>query len=379
MALVSDIEIVLILVVADILSLLGSHSCTVAYYNPVDQKAFIIPNPDGFYATPSTITPEDSDSGHSDTVGRAWYASRDQITGFFESVELNTIPLKESMLRFLVHIAEDYTGKSVRDVVLVTAIDHTDQQKALIEKILKQNMGLNVLQTVSEPLCACVAYGLDKASVKSEEDSAQQPLDDDEAFDKQEIILVADFGFKTSTATLISRQTHSGLLTLLHSETSDQIGGAQIDQTVLELMIAEINRKHFNNRMAKEYREIFSDQASNPVRKLKQTMDELKTTLSNRDKANISIESLIDGIDVHLEISRAKFEQGAEKVLNQSTGLIDSCVSNAKRNKLLPPDFTIAGIGRVILTGGISRVIRLKQIILKHLAITDENVKDKML
>lgn len=348
---------------------IGSHSCTVAYYNANDQKASIVSNPDGFYATPTTITPIETDHGIIDTVGRVWNSSNNQKTMFFGSTtnDRKQELMVESMIKYMIHIAEDYTGKSVDNILLITPINYTSDQNQVLERIISVNLRLNVLQMISEPLAACLAYEFDKP-IKMEANS-------DQPEGKREIILVLDYGFQTSRASLVIRHSNTGLFTILHSETSDTVGGDQIDQCILEYVISEISKKYFNNRLSAEQKQIFSDPNSRVVRKLKQCIETAKNTLSTPsvNKTSISIESLLDGIDVSIDVLRARFDMAAEKVVNQAPVVIQKCLENAKKLKIPLSSSPTSDIDKVILVGGTSKVIKLKQVVLKQLGIAEDD------
>jgi molecular chaperone DnaK (HSP70) len=355
---------------------IGSHSCTVSYYNPSDQKSVIISNPDGLYATPTTITPVETDHGLIETVGRAWYTSPDQKTMFFESLEKKNVPLMEKMLKFMIHIAEDFTGKVVDNILLVTPVYFTSEQNTVLENIITKNLNLTLSQIIPEPVAACLAYELDRTKISAHQRDSTINTEEDSDINSRELILVLDFGFKTSKASLIIRQVKTGLLTTLYSEMTDIISGYNIDQYILEYILSEIKRKYFNNRFNQEQERIISDPNSRLIRVLKQCIEDAKITLSrpNVNKTNLSAESLLDGVDVNIELLRARFEMSAERILNQIPFFIDKCLDNAKRQKLIPPTLSAnTAIDRLVLIGGTSKILRLKQIVLKHLRVVEED------
>lgn len=298
---------------------IGSHSCTVAYYNVNDQKAVIISNPDGLYATPTTITPVETDHGTVETFGRAWNSTPNQKTMFFGGNTTSDMrrnePLMENMIRHMIHIAEDFTGKVVDSILLITPVNYTLEQNEMLERIVLHNLRLNLLQTCSSPMLACLAYEFDKPVTNTPTTGGENnntptttpttPTTASEG-NKRELIMVLDYGFQSSQASLVVRHVDTGLLTLLHSETSNAIGGYQIDQCVIEYVISEMTKKYFNNRLSNEQKQILSNPESRVVKKLLESIESAKLTLSNPNvnRGNISVESLLDGIDVNIDLMR---------------------------------------------------------------------------
>ena len=77
--------------------------------------------------------------------------------------------------------------------------------------------------------------------------------------------------------------------------------------------------------------------------------------LSSSTTTTIDVESLIDGIDYSINLSRAKFEQLADSFFQKSMEPIGKVLSDAKKSK--------SDIDEVVLVGGTTRIPKIQEML----------------
>ncbi len=94
------------------------------------------------------------------------------------------------------------------------------------------------------------------------------------------------------------------------------------------------------------------------LRKLRNACEKAKRALSSTLRASISIESLYDGEDFDLEITRAKFDDLCSKDFMKITELIDRVLTDSEKSK--------SSIDQIILVGGSTRIPKMQTIISEY-------------
>jgi len=140
--------------------------------------------------------------------------------------------------------------------------------------------GLNVLRIINEPTAAAIAYGLEKADQKKGELN----------------VLIFDLGGGTFDVSLLS--IDAGVFEVKSTAGNTHLGGEDFDQRMMQHFIAEFKTKHHKDLST-------SDRA---LRRLRTACERAKITLSASPRATIEIDSLLEGIDFHSAITRARFE-----------------------------------------------------------------------
>jgi L1 cell adhesion molecule like protein len=99
------------------------------------------------------------------------------------------------------------------------------------------------------------------------------------------------------------------------------------------------------------------DISGNPkaLRRLRTACERAKRTLSFDTEAIIDIDAIYKGIDFHLLVTRAKFEQLNMDLFEKCLETVKSCFSDAKMDK--------SSIDDVVLVGGSSRIPKVQQLL----------------
>ena len=123
------------------------------------------------------------------------------------------------------------------------------------------------------------------------------------------------------------------------------LGGSDIDNLIVEWLCEDIQK-----RMKKNVRE-----NARALKRLNIAAEKAKKTLSSSTTTTIEVESLLDGVDYNTSLTRAKFEQLADKVFARTLEPLDRLLKDAKMSK--------GDIHEIVLVGGTTRIPRVQEIL----------------
>ncbi|KAF2752343.1 chaperone protein dnaK [Sporormia fimetaria CBS 119925] len=236
-----------------------------------------------------------------------------------EEDKQNAVSISDITARHLKRLrtsASDYLGKDVNAAVITVPTNFSDAQKEALVKSAKE-AGLEVLQLISEPVSAVLAYDA-------------RP----EAKLADKIVVVADLGGTRSDIAVIA--SRGGIYTILATHHDYEVSGFQLDQVLMDYFAKEFLKK---NKSAGDPRE--NERA---LAKLKLESEAVKKSLSIGTTANFSVESLVNGIDFQATINRTRYELLANKQIGAFVRLVTHAVEKADLDPL--------DISEVILAGG---------------------------
>jgi molecular chaperone DnaK (HSP70) len=157
-----------------------------------------------------------------------------------------------------------------------------------------------VLQFIPEPIAAVLAY-----DARAEHDT------------KDKLIVVADLGGNRSDVAIVA--SRGGMYSVLATAHDYMLGGAQLDQVLIDHFAKEFMKKHKADPR--------SDSKS--LAKLKLESESVKKALSQSASATFSVESLADGIDFRATVNRSRYELLAAKIFTNFRRLIEDAVRKA--------------------------------------------------
>lgn len=229
----------------------------------------------------------------------------------------------------LKQIAEAFVGEDVADVVITVPAYFTDAQRQATKDAGKI-AGLNVLRIINEPTAAAIAYGLDNLKSSNSEKH----------------VLVFDCGGGTHDISLLSIE--DGVFEVKATSGDSHLGGEDIDRNVVEYCIQEFKKK---NR---------KDPSENPraLRRLYTACERAKRTLSSSKTAMIEIDSLYEGIDFNLTLTRAKFEDLNSSIFQRALKPVDIVLQDAKISK--------SQIDDIVLVGGTTRIPKIQEMLKQY-------------
>lgn len=226
--------------------------------------------------------------------------------------------------------AEDYLGCPVsRAVVTIPAYFNDAQRQATKDACAMA--GLEVLRIINEPTAAAVAYGLMKGVGE----------------EQKRTLLVFDFGGGTLDVTtlLIDNRVFD-----IKSTCGDtKLGGQDIDENLVSYFLPKVQT---------EFGVDISDNAKS-VKKLKEACRDLKHQLSHSLTASRDIESLVNGEDFEVTLTRDEFNTVSGPLLERCLVPVESALRDA--------GLKAETLDEVLLIGGSTRIVAVQTMLENYL------------
>jgi molecular chaperone DnaK len=230
------------------------------------------------------------------------------------------------ILTKLKEAAESYLGEKITQAVITVPAYFNDSQRQATKDAGKI-AGLEVMRIINEPTAAALAYGLDKK--------------------KDETIAVYDFGGGTFDISIL--EVSEGMVQVKSTNGDTHLGGDNIDQRIIDWIVAEFKR---DNGI-----DLSKDQMA--LQRLKESAEKAKMELSTLLEADINLPFITADATgpkhLQLKLTRARFEQMVEDILQRSIGPCKQAMTDAK--------VTPAQIDEVVLVGGQTRMPRIQALV----------------
>ena len=207
-------------------------------------------------------------------------------------------------LRRLASSASDFLGNKVTAAVITVPTDFKEQQREALVKAAKE-ADIEVLQLINEPVAAVLA-----CDARSE------------AHMSDKIVVVADLGGTRSDVAVIA--SRGGIYTILATAHDYALGGAQLDQVLIDFFAKEFIKKHKTDPR----------ENARSLAKLKLEAEATKKALSLGSSASLSIESLADGIDFSSTVNRTRYELLGGRVFDSFARLVEDAIKKAELDML---------------------------------------------
>ena len=218
-------------------------------------------------------------------------------------------------------IAEVYMGEDIQNAVITVPAYFNDAQRQAT-KDAGVIAGLNVLRIINEPTAAAIAYGLDKKG------------------DKEINILIYDLGGGTFDVSLLA--IDDGVFEVKATAGDTHLGGEDFDRRMMEYCMADFKKKH--------KADLSSSKRS--IRRLQTACESAKKTLSSSTSAVIEIDSLFEGIDYNVSLTRARFEDMCSDLFRKTFAPVEKVMKDAKMSK--------SKIDEIVLVGGSTRIPKIQ-------------------
>jgi len=230
------------------------------------------------------------------------------------------------ILQKLKQAAEEYLGQPVTKAVITVPAYFNDAQRQAT-KDAGQIAGLEVMRIVNEPTAAALAYGLDKK--------------------KDETIAVYDFGGGTFDISIL--EVGEGVVEVKATNGDTHLGGDNLDQRVIDWIVTEFKKTDgidlSKDRMA--------------LQRLKEAAEKAKMELSTVMETDINLPFITADASgpkhLSMKLTRSKFEQLVEDLLQKSVGPTKQALSDAGVDP--------SKIDEVVLVGGSTRIPRVQAIV----------------
>src|SRR5947208_1287974 len=185
--------------------------------------------------------------------------------------------------------------------------------------------GLEVMRIVNEPTAAALAYGLDKK--------------------KDETIAVYDFGGGTFDISIL--EVGEGVVEVKSTNGDTHLGGDNIDQRIIDWIVGEFKKENGID--------LSRDQMA--LQRLKESAEKAKMELSTLLETEINLPFITADASgpkhLVMKLTRARFEQMVEDILNRSVGPCTQAMTDAS--------VTPNNIDETVLVGGSTRIPKVQK------------------
>ncbi len=224
--------------------------------------------------------------------------------------------------------AEAYLGGTVTQAVITVPAYFNDSQRQATKDAGKI-AGLEVMRIINEPTASALAYGLDKK--------------------KNEKILVFDLGGGTFDVSVL--EVGEGVIEVKATNGDTHLGGDDWDQRIVNWAADEFKREQGidlrNDRQA--------------LQRLREAAEKAKIELSSVMETEINLPYITADASgpkhMQLKLSRAKFEQMTEDLLNRCRKPFEAALADAN---MKPSD-----LDEVVLVGGSTRMPMAQELVRK--------------
>ncbi|KAJ0829514.1 putative Heat shock protein 70 family [Helianthus annuus] len=223
--------------------------------------------------------------------------------------------------------AEAYLGKFVKNAVITVPAYFNDSQRQAT-KDAGTIAGLNVIRMINEPTAAAIAYGLDNES---------------DIVGKINV-LVFDLGGGTFDVSVMTIEK-GGIFEVKAVDGDTHLGGEDFDNRMVDHCVLEFKRR-WNKDLSGNQR---------ALGRLRFACEKAKRILSCTTRTSVDLDSLHEGIDFSLKITRAKFEELNMGSFNKCIETLEKCLHDAKMEK--------SCVEQVILVGGSTRIPKVQHML----------------
>ena len=220
--------------------------------------------------------------------------------------------------------AEQFLGHPVKKAVITVPAYFNDSQRQST-KDAGVIAGLEVLRIINEPTAAAIAYGLDRTA------------------DGERNVLIFDLGGGTFDVSLLT--IDNGVFEVKATAGDTHLGGEDFDNRLVNLCL-----EHFKQKNKKDMST--NDKA---MRRLRTSCERAKRTLSNANSTKIEVDSLFDGIDFEMTITRARFEELCGDLFRSCLEPVEKVLNDAHMDK--------KAIHDVVLVGGSTRIPKVQKLL----------------
>jgi molecular chaperone DnaK len=222
--------------------------------------------------------------------------------------------------------AEAYLGQAVTQAVITVPAYFNDSQRQAT-KDAGRIAGLEVMRIINEPTASALAYGLDKK--------------------KNETILVFDLGGGTFDVSILD--VGEGVIEVKSTNGDTHLGGDDWDQRIVNWAADEF----------KKDQGIDLRQDRQALQRLREAAEKAKIELSSMMETEINLPYITADASgpkhLQLKLSRAKFEQMTEDLLNRCRKPFEAALKDA--------GMKATDLNEVVLVGGSSRMPMVQNLV----------------
>ena len=227
------------------------------------------------------------------------------------------------LLQKMKQMVESYVGCEVKDAVITVPAYFNDAQRQAT-KDAGVIAGLNVLRIINEPTAAAIAYGLEKT--KGEKN-----------------ILIFDCGGGTHDISILT--IDDGVFEVKSTAGNTHLGGEDFDNLICDWACDEFRKKT----------KLDIKGNARAYRRLRNVAERAKRILSTSTQATLEVDGILEGQDLNIVLSRAKFESICESIFRKAMEPVQQAMQDAKMSK--------TDIHDIVLVGGSTRIPKIQQLL----------------
>lgn len=217
----------------------------------------------------------------------------------------------------------------VNDMVIAVPAWYADAQRRCILDAA-ETAGLKVLCLINETTATALGYGITKLDLPSAEEKPRR-------------VCFIDIGYSNYTASIC--EFRKGELKVVSTAWDRHFGGRNFDKAIMDHFRKQFQDKHKIDIYSKD----------KPKVRVAAAVEKVKKILSANASAPISIEMLMNDIDVSAVLKRDELEELVQPLLDRATQPLEQALADAKLSQ--------DDIDYVELVGGCTRVPALKKAI----------------
>jgi L1 cell adhesion molecule like protein len=259
------------------------------------------------------------------------------ITYKGEEKHISPQEISSMVLYKLKDVAETYLGHEVKDAV-ITVPAHFNNSQRQATKDAGKIAGFNVMRIINEPTAAAIAYGFHKQKWTQGEKN----------------VLVFDLGGGTFDVSLVT--VDEGMFKVKSTLGDTHLGGVDFDNNLVNRLVGLFKRKY--------KKDLNISENSKALGRLRSACEKAKRLLSSTSETTIELDSLCGGIDLHVTVTRALFEEINKDLFIKCMETVENCLVEAKTNKKQVDEF--------VLVGGSTRIPKIQQLLKEMFRVNGE-------
>lgn len=245
-----------------------------------------------------------------------------------EKLELTPTEISAMILTHMKEIAEQKLGEKVSSAVITVPAYFNDSQRQATKDAGKI-AGLEVKRIINEPTAAAMAYGLDKQDESN--------------------VLIFDLGGGTFDVSILNIE--DGTFQVLSTSGDCHLGGEDFDNILVSYVVEE-----FKKKSKIDINSIDNEKVKQKIlRRIKNSCERAKRTLSSCNSAEIYVESIYDNKDLEMIITRAKFEELCKSIFQKIMKPVEQALKDSELDK--------SEINEIVLVGGSSRIPKIQEML----------------
>jgi heat shock 70kDa protein 1/2/6/8 len=226
------------------------------------------------------------------------------------------------VLQRLKLMAEEYLGRSVsKAVITIPAYFNDSQRQATCDAA--RIAGLECARTINEPTAAALAYGMERLSLKKDEETT---------------ILVYDLGGGTLDVSLLV--IANGVFEVIGTSGNTHLGGEDFDECLIEHCMEKFMRKHKIDSL--------EGLPALSYQKLKKSCEIAKKILSSSEKSIIAVRDFYEGKNLLVNITTKEFHKMCADLFILCIKPVESLLEDC--------EYDMDVIDEIILVGGSTRM-----------------------